>query len=127
MPFVTRSTSTRRSPCSAPPPEPAGRAAPDRGQAAVLFVIVVTALAAMMVSGLAAVGVAARDRVRAEAAADAAALAALGASGAGEAARVAAANGATLVSWATGPGPDEVTVVVRVGGASATARATDRP
>ena len=86
---------------------------PDRGQAAVLLVIVVVALATAMTTGLAQLGVDVRDRARAESAADAAALAAL--------------DGSTLVSWAPGPGPDGVTVVVRVGEATARASATDRP
>ena len=36
-------------------------------------------------------------------------------------------NGAVIISWSRGPGPDEVTVVVRVGDSTATARATDAP
>jgi type II secretory pathway pseudopilin PulG len=98
----------------------------DRGQAAVVVVMVVVALAALVMSGLAHFGTAVRDRTRAQAAADAAALAAID-GGAVAARRIASANGSTLVSWVDGPGPDEVTVVVRVGDAVATARATDQP
>ncbi len=47
----------------------------DRGQAAIMFVIVVVALATLAMAGLAQLGGAARDRVRAQSAADAAALA----------------------------------------------------
>ena len=108
-----------------------GRSRRDPGQAAVLLVIVVVALTTMMLSGLAELGVTVRDRGRAEAAADAAALAALAAGqdggGAGAAARIAAANGSTLVSFTAGPGLNEVTVVVRVGHETARARASDEP
>ena len=103
----------------------------DPGQAAVLLVIVVVALAATIVSELAEFGVTARDRGRAEAAADAAALAALDGGGLGggaaAASRIAAANGSTLVSFTVGPGRSDVTVVVRVGDETARARATEEP
>jgi hypothetical protein len=36
-------------------------------------------------------------------------------------------HGAVLVTWSDGPGPHEVTVVVRVGDSTATARASDAP
>jgi Flp pilus assembly protein TadG len=108
-----------------------GRSRRDPGQAAVLLVIVVVALTTMMLSGLAELGVTVRDRARAEAAADAAALAALAGGGqdggAGAAARIAAANGSTLVSFTAGPGSSEVTVVVRVGDETARARASEQP
>jgi len=98
----------------------------DRGQAAITLVIVVVALAVALTAGLAHLGTVARDRARAEAAADAAALAALD-GGRSRAASIATANGSTLVSWAAGPGPNDVTVVVRVGDVTATASATDAP
>ena len=102
---------------------PAGR---DRGQAAVLLILVVAVLAAATMSGLGRLGAHVRDRVHAQSIADAAALASLG-GGRGQAVAVSTANGATLVSWADGPAPGEVTVVVRVGSALATARASDAP
>jgi hypothetical protein len=101
-----------------------GRPGRDRGQAAVLLIVVVAVLAAATMSGLGRFGANARDRVHAQSIADAAALASLG-GGQGEALAVSAVHGATLVSWTNGPGPGEVTVVVRVGSASATARASD--
>ena len=96
------------------------------GQSAVLLVMVVALLAAATMSGLGRLGVVARDRVRAQSAADAAALASLD-GGRGRAAVVAGANGGTLLSWSVGPGSAEITVVVRVGSVSARARASDVP
>ncbi len=100
------------------------RVAGDRGQAAILLVVVVATLAVVVAAALAELGGHALDRSRAQHAADAAALASLdgGAAAAGELAR---RNGAVLVSWRRGPGPDEVTVVVRVGDSTATARASN--
>ena len=96
----------------------------ERGQAAILLVVVVATLAVALAAALADFGGHVLDRGRAQHAADAAALASLD-GGAAAAADLARRNGAVLVSWRRGPGPDEVTVVVRVGGSTATARATD--
>ena len=96
----------------------------DRGQAAILVVAVVVVLAVVLAGALAEFGGHVLDRGRAQHAADAAALASLD-GGAGAAAELARQNGAVLVSWQRGPGPDEVTVVVRVGESTATARASN--
>ena len=98
----------------------------DQGQAAALLILVVVALAAATMSGIGRLGAIVRDRVHAQSVADAAALASLD-GGRGRAVAVSAAHGATLVSWSDGPGPGEVTVVVRVGSSAATARASDAP
>ena len=84
--------------------------------AAVLLVAIMVAVAGM--------GRVAIDRTRAQSAADAAALASLegGRSGAES---IAGRYGAAVVSWSQGPGPHEVTVTVRLGDTTATARATD--
>jgi hypothetical protein len=66
------------------------------------------------------------DRQRAQTAADAAALASLDGGQIG-AVEFATRHGGEVVSWRVGPGPDEVTVVVRVGAATAIARASDAP
>lgn len=103
-----------------------GRCRDDRGQSAVLLLIVLAVLAGALATALVDVGEAVSERARAQTAADAAVLASLegGRSAAG---RLAAANGGEIVSWRRGPGPDEVTVTVRVGDATATARATNAP
>ena len=105
---------------------PGDRPGRDRGQAAVLLIVVVAALATATMSGIGRLGANVRDRVHAQSIADAAALASLG-GGRGQALALSAAHGATLVSWSDGPGAGEVTVVVRVGSVSATARASDAP
>jgi hypothetical protein len=95
----------------------------DRGQAVVLMlaVVVVAVLTAVAAGEM---GHRIVVRARARAAADAAALA--GATGGQAAAeRLAAANGATLVSFLRDGG--DVAVVVSLGGESATARASDEP
>lgn len=95
----------------------------DRGQAVMLLVAVV-AMAALSVVAVGMFGERLVDRGRARAAADAAALA--GTFGGWSAAqRLAADNGANLVSYAEVG--DVVTVVVDVDGERATARATDGP
>ncbi len=101
-----------------------GQAERDRGQAAILLLLVATALIAAVMSGLATFGMTLRDRARAQSAADAAALASLD-GGQAAARAIAGANGATLESWTAGPGVGEVTVVVRVGSETGTARASD--
>ena len=98
----------------------------DRGQAATIFVIVAVALAAATMSGLAHLGMGIRERI---------VLSRLPMRSHWHLSTVAdrrrcasrAANGSILVSWQSGPGPDEVTVVVQVDDETATARATDRP
>lgn len=100
--------------------------ASDRGQAAVLVVLVATAVTAVVISALATFGATVGDRVRAQSVADAVALASLEA-GRPAADTVAARNGGVVVSWVRGPQPGEVTVTVRVGDQAATARASDAP
>ena len=96
----------------------------DRGSVLVLVVCVTVAFTAAVGAGLAALARDLVDASRARAAADAAALAAVD-GGRAAAARLAGANGATLVSWAENG--DDVVVEVRVGDALARARATDGP
>jgi hypothetical protein len=96
----------------------------DRGQAAVLVVIVGATLFVLMMTALSSMGSRVVDRVKAQTAADAAALASLE-GGRHRADEIAHKNGAVVVSWRRGPGPDEVTVAVRVGESTATAQATD--
>jgi hypothetical protein len=103
-----------------------GRAQDERGQATPLALGIV-AVVVVLVVAMAELGGNLVDAGRARTAADAAALA--GVEGGREAsARVAAENGATLVSWSRLPdgGGVMVTVAVRVGRATATAAATDR-
>jgi hypothetical protein len=95
----------------------------DRGQAALLVVATATVLLAAMLWAAAAMGGVVVDRTRARTAADAAALASLDGDRS-TATEIAARHGAVVVSWSRRG--DEVTVVVRVGEVSATARATDR-
>ena len=98
----------------------------DGGQSAVLLLLVVAAFGVALAAALADVGRLALDRTRAQTAADAAALASLP-TGPGLASAIAAEHGGVVVSWTRGPGAREVTVVVRVGDATATARASDEP
>jgi hypothetical protein len=88
--------------------------------------VVVTAIGVVLAAALGDVGRAVIDRQRARTAADAAALAGV-VGGRGAAADLAARHGGALVRWEVGPGPGEVTVVVRLGDARAVARATDMP
>jgi hypothetical protein len=93
---------------------------PDRGQAVPLLVAAI-ALVGVAVLAVARLGVAVVESARARTAADAAALA--GARDGERAASVmAAANGGVVDSFITGD-DSSVTVVVRVGGATARARA----
>lgn len=96
----------------------------DRGQSAVLLLVVVAVLLVTMSLAVAAMGRTALDRTRAQTAADAAALAALD-GGAAAAAQLAARHGAVVIAWSVAG--DEVTVTVRIGDVTATARATDAP
>jgi len=98
----------------------------DRGQAAVFVVVIATTLFVLMISSLSLLGSRVLDRVQAQTAADAVALASLD-GGLLEAEAMANEHGAVVVSWQKGPGPNEVTVVVRRGNSTATARATDAP
>ena len=98
----------------------------DSGQSAVLVLIVAAALGAALLAALVDFGGITQDRARAQTAADAAALASLD-GGRAAAAEYAQLHGGAVVSWVSGPGDDEVTVVVRVGDSTATARASDAP
>ena len=100
------------------------RSTDDRGQAAILVVVIGATLFVVLMTALSILGGRALDRARAQTAADAAALASLD-GGHVRAETIAHKHGAIVVSWQRGPGPDEVTVVVRVGESTATARATD--
>ena len=92
-----------------------------------MLVVCVAAVLLVVVSfALASLGGDAVDRTRARTAADAAALASVE-GGRSAAAEFAAHHGAMLVSWGRGPGADEVTVTVRVGDVTATARARGGP
>ncbi|MET0146889.1 MAG: TadE-like protein [Ilumatobacteraceae bacterium] len=92
----------------------------DDGQA-VPLVAALVAIGAVLALAMGTLAGDVVDAGRARSAADAAALAGAH-GGAGAAARLAIANGATLVSWRRDGADVEVTV--RVGAASATARAT---
>lgn len=98
----------------------------DDGQAAVFVVVAVAALFVVVSLAMATVGGRMVDRTRAQTAADAAALGSLS-GGRAAAVWLAAAHDAEIVSWTSGPDPHEVTVMVRVGDSTATARATDAP
>ena len=98
----------------------------DRGQSAVLIVVVAAALGVALLAALVDFGGITQDRIRAQTAADATALAALD-GGEGAALRFATLHGASLISWSRGPGEHEVTVVVRLGDSTATARASNAP
>jgi hypothetical protein len=98
----------------------------DRGQAALMVVIVAAVLFVAVLTGLSALGVRVTDQARAQSVADAAALASVEA-GRVVAERLVAGAGAEVVSWRRGPAPGEVTVVVRLRAATATARATNDP
>ena len=98
----------------------------DTGQAAILVVAVTAVLLVSIVVAVAALGRASIDRARAQTAADAAALASLD-GGRSAADSLAHRHGASVVSWFRGPGVAEVTVVVRLGDTTATARASNAP
>ncbi|MGB3736663.1 MAG: pilus assembly protein TadG-related protein [Ilumatobacter sp.] len=98
----------------------------DRGQAAVLVITVAAVLLVVIVLALATMGRTAVDRTRAQTAADAAALASLD-GGRPSADSLAEQHGAAVVSWFRGPGTSEVTVTVRLGDTTATARASNAP
>jgi Flp pilus assembly protein TadG len=98
----------------------------DRGQAAVLVLVLATVLFVSMSVALVDVGGRVIDRARAQTAADAAALGAI-VGGRQVAETLARRHGATLVSLARGPDAGRVTVVVRLGTATADAAASDAP
>jgi hypothetical protein len=98
----------------------------DRGQAAVVVLVLATVLFVSMAAALVDVGGRVIDRTRAQTAADAAALGAL-LGGRQAAETLARRHGATLVSFQRAPGDARVTVVVRLGTATADAAASDAP
>lgn len=98
----------------------------DRGNAALMVMMIATAVAMALSVAVLALGGHMIDRVRAQTAADSAALAALqGGRGAAEA--LAHRHGAVLLSVATVADERRVIVVVRVGDSTATAAASDAP
>ena len=98
----------------------------DRGQAAVLVLIVAAALFASLAVATTTVGTRMIERTRAQSAADAAALASIR-GGRDAADTLARRHGATLVSFTRGPASGQVKVVVRLGAATAAAAGTDAP
>jgi len=98
----------------------------DDGQSAVALMVMVAVLFVALVVAAGTFGGRALDRTRAQTAADAAALGSIDGGRLG-ARRLVDAHDAVLVSWEPGPGPHDVTVVVRLGDATATARATNAP
>lgn len=98
--------------------------ATDRGQAALLVVLVAAALFWVAVTALVTVGRHTVDRARAQTVADSAALGGL-VGGRGAAAELADEQGADLVEFRVAAGTGVVTVVVRVGDLTATASASD--
>jgi Flp pilus assembly protein TadG len=91
-----------------------------------LVLVVALALGMALLAALVDFGGVTQDRARAQTAADAAALASLD-GGAAAADDYAARHGALLISWSRGPGEFEVTVRVRFGESTATARASNAP
>ena len=96
----------------------------DAGQSAVLVVAVAAVLLTAVLLALVDLGGTVIDRTRAQTAADAAALAGLDQGRAG-ANRLASRHGATVVAW--DDAGEVVTVTVRLGDVTATARATNAP
>lgn len=91
-----------------------------------MVLVVALALGLALMAALVDFGGIAQDRARAQTAADAAALASLD-GGAAAAHDYAARHGAAVISWSHGPGDHEVTVRVRLGDSTATARASNAP
>jgi hypothetical protein len=102
------------------------RSSDDRGQAGLLVLFVSAVLFVTLSAATADLGARMIDRTQARTAADAAALGAI-IGGHGVAQSIAQRHGATLVALTRGPGVAEVTVVVRVGTATASAAATGEP
>lgn len=98
----------------------------DRGQAAVLVLVLATVLFVSISAALVDLGGRVLDRTRAQTAADAAALGAV-VGGRSVAETLARRHGATLLAFVPGPGDGRVTVVVGLGSATADAAATDAP
>lgn len=100
----------------------------DVGQAAVVLLVVVCAVCASTIMALSTMGTSLVDRTRAQTAADAVALASL-VGGRSFGVELAERHGATVESWTLLDSADGrvVQVVVRVGDATAVARATDGP
>jgi hypothetical protein len=98
----------------------------DRGQVGVLVLIVSAVLFVSLSAATVTIGSRMVDRTQAQTAADAAALGAV-VGGPGLARVLAARHGATVVAMSRGPELGEVTVVVRVGTATASAAATGAP
>jgi hypothetical protein len=98
----------------------------DRGQAALLVLVVAAVLFVVLSVAITELGVRMVDRTQAQTAADAAALAAV-IGGADAAHSLARRHGATVVALRLGPAGGEVTVVVRVGTATASAAASGAP
>ena len=100
----------------------------DVGQAVVVVVMAVSAVFAATAVGLTTMGSSLVDRTRAQTAADAVALASL-VGGRSSGVELAERHGATVVSWTRFDvgGGRAVQVVIRLGDATATARATDGP
>ncbi len=98
----------------------------DRGHAAVFVLVLATTLFVILAVALVDVGGRIIDRTRAQTAADAAALGSIS-GGRGTAAALAERHGATLIAFEHGPGERQVTVVVRLGTATARAAASDTP
>lgn len=98
----------------------------EQGQSAVLLLVTAAVMSVVLLAALVEFGATVHDRSRAQTGADAAALASLD-GGRAAALEFATRHGATIVSWSRGPGANEVTVVVRVGDTTATARASNAP
>ncbi len=102
----------------------------DRGQAAIVVVIVVAVLCAAVAWSLVDVADRSLERSRAQTAADAVALVSLE-GGRVAAERLARRHGAEIETWTRGPDPNDagmvVTVVVVLGDATASARASNAP
>ena len=98
----------------------------DRGQVGVLVLFVSAVLFVSLSAATVTIGSRMVDRTQAQTAADAVALAAV-VDGPGLARTLAARHGATVVAISRGPERGEVTVVVRVGTATASAAASGGP
>jgi hypothetical protein len=98
----------------------------DRGAVGVLVLMLSTVLFVSLSAATVSIGGRMVDRAQAQTAADAAALGAV-VGGHGAAQMLAQRHGAELLTFTRGPGASDVTVVVRVGTATASAAATDEP
>jgi hypothetical protein len=98
----------------------------DRGAVGVLVLMLSTVLFVSLSAATVSIGGRMVDRTQAQTAADAAALGAV-VGGHATALVLAQRHGAELLTFTRGPGASDVTVVVRVGTATASAAATDEP